>query len=228
MDDSKPMECVHGNTSMFTLEYHIQKLELMISISVFPFWLQWRIYHSRQIHCIYKQWEIQSEDVSRCTGGKSYKHPNLPHTTNYISTRLFRPCILRCMRGKKIGLQSWGWRGHNHRVHCNGLKKSHDLCFVDNEYFTRFNSTNKGSKSYCSETMQDVYTYKNTVSIFYQTSTVSDLKTFIHWVYLWSNGGCRGQYHGSTSKVDVLGFFHHSSPHYEEHCWVHWVKPGNG
>ena len=35
---SKPMECVHGNTSICTLEYYIQKLELMASISVFPFW----------------------------------------------------------------------------------------------------------------------------------------------------------------------------------------------
>ena len=39
----KTMESVHENTGMCTLEFHIQTLTLMESISIFPFWNWWRI-----------------------------------------------------------------------------------------------------------------------------------------------------------------------------------------
>ena len=113
--------------------------------AIFKSWNLWHQYkysrfeinggfcHSRKIHRVYNKWRIKFEDVSGCIGGKSYKHRNLPHTTNYVSSRLFRPCVTRCVQVSRFGLQVQGWRGHNFCVRCNGLKNSCKLCYMDKE-----------------------------------------------------------------------------------------------
>ena len=124
---SKPMECMHGNTIMCTLEYHIQKLKLMESISEFTFEINGRFYHSIKSHCVYKRRRIKFEDMSGYIVGKSYEHRNLPHTTNYLSKILFSPWVTRCTQGSRFRLQVRGLQGHIRHLRCNDPKKYHGL-----------------------------------------------------------------------------------------------------
>ena len=103
-------------------------------------------YHSIKSHFVYERWRIKFEYVSGCIWGKSYKHRILPHTTNYVSTILIRPCVTRCMQGSCFGLQVRGWIGNNPCVRWNVTKNSRDLCYLDKEEFTWFKTTNKVPK----------------------------------------------------------------------------------
>ena len=180
-----------------------------------------RFYYSRQIFFVYERWRIQFEDVPWCIGGESYKQHNLPHTTNYVSTRFFFTCITSCMQGKSFGLQVRGWQRHNHHVCCNSPKNYHEFCYVDEEEFTFLKSTYKFPKSCWIETTQDVDTYQNTMGKFYYRSTMSYWKLCIYWLHVWSNVRCRFQYQEMAHKVDGFLVFHHGSPHYESNWQVH-------
>ena len=108
---SNPMECVHRNTSICTLECHIENLALMASIPVFPFWNQWRIlpFKKKSLRIWAKEYAILRCARMHCR--EKLQTPKFTAHKKRFLTRLFLPCVTRYMQGNRFGFQVRGWQG---------------------------------------------------------------------------------------------------------------------